>query len=291
MAKNIKVGYGVDIDAVAGWIGSYGGEDSPDDITRGIYAGKVGIPRLLKLFRTYGIKATWFTPGQSAETFPEECKKIVEEGHEIGLHGYSHENPLALTRDQEEKILVKSLEILTPLYGKEPVGYVAPWWELSPNTIDLLVKYGVKYDHSLMHHDFQCYYAPTAEKIYPIDYDKDPDTWMKPLEFGKETDVIEIPANWYLDDLPPMMFIKKSPNSFGWISPDVILQLWKDQFDFMYREYDDAVFPMTIHPDVSGRPQCILMHEKLIDYINKHPGVNWCTMSEIAEDFRSKNPK
>lgn len=291
MAKNIKVGYGVDIDAVAGWIGSYGGEDSPDDITRGIYAGKVGIPRLLKLFRTYGIKATWFTPGQSAETFPEECKKIVEEGHEIGLHGYSHENPLALTRDQEEKILVKSLEILTPLYGKEPVGYVAPWWELSPNTIDLLVKYGVKYDHSLMHHDFQCYYAPTAEKIYPIDYDKDPDTWMKPLEFGKETDVIEIPANWYLDDLPPMMFIKKSPNSFGWISPDVILQLWKDQFDFMYREYDDAVFPMTIHPDVSGRPQCILMHEKLIDYINKHPGVNWCTMSEIAEDFRSNNPK
>lgn len=291
MAKDIKVGYGVDIDAVAGWIGSYGGEDSPDDITRGIYAGKVGIPRLLKLFKTYGIKATWFTPGQSAETFPEECKRIVEEGHEIGLHGYSHENPLALTRDQEEKILVKSLEILTKLYGKEPVGYVAPWWELSPNTIDLLVKYGVKYDHSLMHHDFQCYYAPTAEKIYPIDYDKDPDTWMKPLEYGKETDVIEIPANWYLDDLPPMMFIKKSPNSFGWISPDVILQLWKDQFDFMYREYDDAVFPMTIHPDVSGRPQCILMHEKLIDYINKHPGVRWCAMAEIAEDFKAKNPK
>jgi peptidoglycan/xylan/chitin deacetylase (PgdA/CDA1 family) len=291
MTKNIKVGYGVDIDAVAGWIGSYGGEDSPDDITRGIYAGKVGIPRLLKLFKTYGIKATWFTPGQSAETFPEECKSIVEEGHEIGLHGYSHENPLALTKDQEEKILVKSLEILTKLYGKEPIGYVAPWWELSSNTIDLLVKYGVKYDHSLMHHDFQCYYAPTAEKIYPIDYDKDPDTWMKPLEYGQETDVIEIPANWYLDDLPPMMFIKKSPNSFGWISPDVILQLWKDQFDFMYREYDDAVFPMTVHPDVSGRPQCILMHEKLIDYINKHPGVKWCTMSEIAEDFRAKNPK
>lgn len=289
--KDIKVGYGVDIDAVAGWLGSYGGEDSPDDITRGIYAGKVGIPRLLKLFRTYGIKATWFTPGQSAETFPEECKQIVEEGHEIGLHGYSHENPLALTPEQEEKILVKTREILTDLAGKEPVGYVAPWWELSPVTIELLTKYGVKYDHSLMHHDFQMYYAPTAEKWYNIDYDKDPDTWMKPMEYGKETDVIEIPANWYLDDLPPMMFIKKSPNSFGWVSPDVILQLWKDQFDYMYREYDDAVFPMTIHPDVSGRPQCIIMHEKLIDYINKHPGVRWCTLSEMAEDFAAKNPK
>jgi peptidoglycan/xylan/chitin deacetylase (PgdA/CDA1 family) len=289
--KDIKVGYGVDLDAVAGWIGSYGGEDSPDDITRGVFAGKVAVPRLLKLFRTCGITTTWFIPGQSAETFPDECKQVVEEGHEISLHGYSHENPLQLTREQEEKVLIRSKETLTKLAGKEPAGYVAPWWELSSNTIDLLQKYGVKYDHSLMHHDFQCYYAPRAEKIYPIDYSKDPDEWMKPMEWGEETDVIEIPANWYLDDLPPMMFIKKAPNSFGWVSPDVILQLWKDQFDYMYREYEDAVFPMTIHPDVSGRPQCILMHEKLIEYINKHPGVRWCTMSEMADDFAAKNPK
>jgi peptidoglycan/xylan/chitin deacetylase (PgdA/CDA1 family) len=289
--KDIKVGYGVDIDAVAGWIGSYGGQDSPDDITRGVYAGKVGVPRLIKLFKKFDIQATWFTPGHSAETFPKEMKQIVDEGHEIGLHGYTHENPLALTPKQEEKILVKTKKILTKLAGKEPVGYVAPWWELSPVTIDLLVKHGVKYDHSLMHHDFQCYYAPRAEKIYPIDYSKDPDEWMKPMEYGAETPVIEIPANWYLDDLPPMMFIKKSPNSFGWISPDVILKLWKDQFDFCYREYDDAVFPMTIHPDVSGRPQCILMHEQLIQYIKGHPGVRFCTMREMADDFAKKNPK
>jgi peptidoglycan/xylan/chitin deacetylase (PgdA/CDA1 family) len=289
--KDIKVSYGVDIDAVAGWLGSYGGEDSPDDITRGIYAGKVGIPRLLKLFRTFDIQATWFVPGHSAETFPKETKQIVDEGHELGLHGYSHENPLALAPKQEEKILVKTRELLTKLGGREPVGYVAPWWELSPVTIDLLSKYGVKYDHSLMHHDFQCYYAPKGEKWYKIDYTKDPDEWMKPLVFGQETRVIEIPANWYLDDLPPMMFIKKAPNSFGWVSPDVIFQLWKDQFDFLYREYDDGVFPMTIHPDVSGRPQCILMHERLIRYIKGHPGVRFCKMEEIAEDFARKNPK
>lgn len=51
MAKEILVAYGVDIDAVAGWLGSYGGEDSPDDISRGLFAGEVGIPRLLKLFK------------------------------------------------------------------------------------------------------------------------------------------------------------------------------------------------------------------------------------------------
>ncbi len=63
MAKEILVAYGVDIDAVAGWLGSYGGEDSPDDISRGLFAGEVGIPRLLKLFKKYHLPATWFAPG------------------------------------------------------------------------------------------------------------------------------------------------------------------------------------------------------------------------------------
>ncbi|UUZ84970.1 hypothetical protein LJK88_16015 [Paenibacillus sp. P26] len=54
--KEILVAYGVDVDAVAGWLGSYGGEDSPDDISRGLFAGEVGTPRLLKLFDKYNLK-------------------------------------------------------------------------------------------------------------------------------------------------------------------------------------------------------------------------------------------
>ena len=50
MAKEILCGFGIDVDAVAGWLGSYGGEDSPDDISRGMFAGEVGSLRLLKLF-------------------------------------------------------------------------------------------------------------------------------------------------------------------------------------------------------------------------------------------------
>ena len=56
--KDIKVCYGIDVDCVAGWLGSYGGEDSPCDISRGVFAGRVGIPRLLDLFDRYGIKTT-----------------------------------------------------------------------------------------------------------------------------------------------------------------------------------------------------------------------------------------
>ncbi|EKO4729347.1 polysaccharide deacetylase [Campylobacter coli] len=291
MAKEILVAYGVDIDAVAGWLGSYGGEDSPDDISRGLFAGEVGIPRLLKLFKKYNIPATWFAPGHSIETFPEQMKMIVDAGHEIGAHGYSHENPIAMSAKQEEDVLLKSIELIEKISGKKPSGYVAPWWEFSNITNELLLKHGIKYDHSLMHNDFTPYYVRVGDKWTKIDYSKDAKEWMKPLVRGQETDLIEIPANWYLDDLPPMMFIKKSPNSFGFVSPRDIGQMWIDQFDWVYREMDYAIFPMAIHPDVSARPQVLLMHERIIEHINKHEGVKWVNLNDMADDFSKRFPR
>ncbi|EDO6653615.1 polysaccharide deacetylase [Campylobacter coli] len=291
MAKEILVAYGVDIDAVAGWLGSYGGEDSPDDISRGLFAGEVGIPRLLKLFKKYNIPATWFAPGHSIETFPEQMKMIVDAGHEIGAHGYSHENPIAMSAKQEEDVLLKSIELIEKISGKKPSGYVAPWWEFSNITNELLLKHGIKYDHSLMHNDFTPYYVRVGDKWTKIDYSKDAKEWMKPLVRGQETDLIEIPANWYLDDLPPMMFIKKSPNSFGFVSPRDIGRMWIDQFDWVYREMDYAIFPMTIHPDVSARPQVLLMHERIIEHINKHEGVKWVNLNDMADDFSKRFPR
>lgn len=289
--KEIFVAYGVDVDAVAGWLGSYGGEDSPDDISRGLFAGEVGTPRLLKLFEKYNLQTTWFIPGHSIETFPEQTQMVVEGGHEIGIHGYSHENPIAMTPKQEEDILLKCIDLVESVSGKRPTGYVAPWWEFSNVTNELLLKHGIKYDHSLMHNDFSPYYVRVGDNWTRIDYSRQADAWMKPLQRGTETDLIEIPANWYLDDLPPMMFIKKSPNSHGFVNPRDIEQMWRDQFDWVYREHDYAVFTMTVHPDVSGRPQVLLMHERLIEYINGHDGVRWATFNEIADDYAKRFPR
>ena len=78
--KRILCAYGVHVDAVAGWLGSYGGEDSPGDISRGVFAGEVGTPRLLKLFDRLGIKTSWFIPGHSIESFPTETRMVAEAG-------------------------------------------------------------------------------------------------------------------------------------------------------------------------------------------------------------------
>jgi peptidoglycan/xylan/chitin deacetylase (PgdA/CDA1 family) len=291
MTKDILCGFGIDVDAVAGWLGSYGGEDSPDDISRGMFAGEVGSPRLLKLFDRLGLRTTWFIPGHSIETFPEQMKAVADAGHEIGIHGYSHENPIAMTRAQETAVLDKCIDLVEKLSGRRPTGYVAPWWEFSNVSNELLLERGIKYDHSLMHDDFTPYYVRVGDRWTKIDYAGRPEDWMKPLERGRETGLIEIPANWYLDDLPPMMFIKKAPNSHGFVNPRDIEQMWRDQFDWVYREMDYAVFPITIHPDVSGRPQVLMMLERLVDYIRGHAGVRFVTMDEMADDFARRFPR
>jgi hypothetical protein len=100
-----------------------------------------------------------------------------------------------------------------------------------------------------------------------------------------------------------MMFVKDSANSHGFVDPHVIEQKWKDHFSYLYREERDFVMPITIHPDVSGRPRgflaigvrdadgadVLMMLERFIKWVNTHEGVEWVTMAEIAEDFRSKN--
>jgi peptidoglycan/xylan/chitin deacetylase (PgdA/CDA1 family) len=290
MEKTLLATIGIDIDAVAGWIGSYGGADSPSDIQRGIWAGEIGTLRLLKLFERYNIKTSWFIPGHSIETFPRQVEQIVDAGHEIGAHGYLHENPVSMTPQQEEDVLAKSVELVEKVSGRRPRGYVAPWWEMSSQTAELLLKYGFKYDHSQAYRDFVPFYARVGEHWSKIDFSKPASHWMHPLEHGHEVDLVEIGTNWYIDDLPPMMYMKAAPNSHGFVSPRDIEVLWRDQFDWVYRELDSAIFPITIHPDVSGRPQVLLMLERLMDYMNGHTGIRWVTMEEVAEDFRRRYP-
>ena len=288
--KKIICAFGTDIDSVAGWIGSYGGGDSPSDIQRGVFASEVGNIRLLNLFKKSKIKTTFFIPGHSIESFPDQVKRIVDEGHEIGAHGYLHENPVAMTPTQEEDVLAHCVDIIERLSGKKPRGYVAPWWEMSAHTAALLQKYGFEYDHSQGYRDFQPFYARVGDSWNLIDYSKTAKEWMRPMKHGKEIDLVEIGANWYVDDLPPMMFMKKAPNSHGFVNPRDIEEMWRDQFDWVYREMEYGVFPFTIHPDVSGRPQVLLMLERLIKHINNHEHVEWMTFEDMARDFRTRFP-
>ncbi|KAJ5822455.1 hypothetical protein N7447_004795 [Penicillium robsamsonii] len=211
------------------------------DISRGIHGATVGVDRILSFLDRHHIKATWFVPAHSLQSFLSQVVKIRDGGHEIGAHGYTHEHMSALNSIQEEEVLSQSLQILTSFLGKQPKGWTAPAWKPSPHTVPLLEKYGFEYDHSLMHHDSQMYHLPYS-----------PSTWMQPMGALHASSIVEIPANWHLDD---WLAFNVGNGGNGFVDPNLILRLWTEQFDFYYKEYDSFVFPMTIHPQVGGSPR------------------------------------
>lgn len=83
----------------------------------------------------------------------------------------------------------------------------------------MLLKYGIEYDHSMSHEDHTAYWLRTGDEWTKIDYSKKAESWMKPLVRGQDTGLVEIPASWHVDDLPPLMFIKGSPNSVCTLFP------------------------------------------------------------------------
>src|SRR5699024_11371588 len=125
-----------------------GGEDSPNDIQRGMFAGEVGVPRLRTLLERRGLPATWFVPGHSIETFPQQIEDVVNSGFEIGCHGYSHENPVAMSPQQEADVLGRRIELVNQITGEDPRGYVWRWWVGRETTAQLWVDSGLRHGYS-----------------------------------------------------------------------------------------------------------------------------------------------
>ncbi|PWY71215.1 hypothetical protein BO83DRAFT_446676, partial [Aspergillus eucalypticola CBS 122712] len=127
-------------------------------------------------------------------------------------------------------------------------------WEVSTEGVNLLLDYGIEYDHSPGDHDCQCFYTRVNDSWTKIDYTKNAETWIKSFVRSNPSVLVQIPGIWYIDDLFSMKFIKSSANSHGWVSPCDVEDIWRDTFDYYYQKYDEFVFSITIHPDVSGRP-------------------------------------
>ncbi|EXJ57395.1 hypothetical protein A1O7_07742 [Cladophialophora yegresii CBS 114405] len=298
MTKKVLVGYGIDVDAVSGWIDTKDGSSAdPVDISRGIFGAVVGIDRLLKLWDRYKIKASWYVPAHSVESFPKQIAKIRDAGHEIGLHGYTHEYVSGLSEQQERDVLQKSIQVLTDFTGKKPRGWTAPAWTMSPRSIHLLEEMGIEYDHSSMHHDclisrtpFSNYsvkttgYKAQKQPASPSSDAPSAATWMTPMLAPQLSSVVTVPANWHLDDWPP--FQPGDGGSDGFVDPNVLENIWKEHFLYFYEEYDEFVFPLSIHPQVSGKPHVLRMHQRMIEWINTFQGVEWCTFGEMVDQYK-----
>lgn len=125
------------------------------------------------------------------------------------------------------------------------------------------------------------------------DFGKPASTWMKPMGKMQRRDVVEIPGNWDCTDFAAFNFVPAAPNSHGYVSPHVIEQNWKDMFTWLYNDAASKgdgstfLFSLTIHPQSSGKPHVLAMHERFIPWLKKHAGVEFVTCGRVNEEVRS----
>jgi peptidoglycan-N-acetylglucosamine deacetylase len=260
-----------DFDAVALWVSSFN-QTTATPVSRGEYGARVGIDRVLAVLRGKGIKATFFVPAHTAVSFPLQTRRIFEEGHEIGVHGYCHETPIGYTRAAEADLLDRSIAKLRSVLGSDftPFGYRSPAWDLSAYSVELLVDRGFLYDSSMMADDFTPYRARRGDRV-------DEEAFVQ----GEVTRLIEMPVAWELDDFPYFTFINK-PVFGGLRSPDDVYNCWRGEFDYCHTAQNDGLFTLTMHPQIIGRGPRIEMLSRLIDYMQSQSNVHFATLGDEA---------
>ena len=266
--KRIAVNLGVDFDAQSIWLGAFN-IPTPAMMARGEFGAMVGAPRLLELYRRYGIRSTWFTPGHTIDTFPEVCRQVQADGHELACHGYYHENPTEIERDTERRLMELALSTFDRQLGIRPAGYRSPSWGYSESTLDLIEELGFVYDSSLMGRDL----VPYRPRRWQV-------RWEQGNVAGRASRVLEIPVSWYLDDFPPLAYV--TGFQAGLADTEVTLRRWKDIFDYAYDRVDSAAYAMAVHPQVIGQAHHMLMFERLVEHIASRDGVWFATCEEIA---------
>jgi peptidoglycan/xylan/chitin deacetylase (PgdA/CDA1 family) len=233
------------------------GGESIGRLSQGQYGNRQGVPRILDILDRSSVKATFFVPAVTALLYPDEQRGIVQDGHEIGIHGWIHERNSVLPLEAERELQMRSADVLEKVTGQRPLGIRTPSWDFSPHTLAITKEMGLVYDSSLMA-DVDCYEL---------------------LMDGTETGVVELPVEWIRDDA-----VYFNMNRFAalrpYTPPTDVFDIFKREFDAAYRE--GGVFQLTLHPHVIGYRSRIWILYELIDYIRGHAGVWFATHADIA---------
>jgi peptidoglycan/xylan/chitin deacetylase (PgdA/CDA1 family) len=266
-----------DFDTMSGLIAR--GLTTATPVSRGEF-GAAAVPRILALLRKYDVRATWFVPGFTLETYPAQCEAVLAAGHEIGHHGWTHLPPNDMTREQEEAGLVRANEQIKKLSGQNARGYRSPSWDLSPNSVELLLKHGFFYETSMMGDDYTPYRVRQGD-VVEIE---------KPMVFGAPTRLIEMPISWTLDDFPHFEFLRmKTQLMPGLQNASGVLENWTNDYLYLRNNLDWGILTYTFHPYVIGRGHRMMILEKLLKTIAEG-GAQFVTMEDAAREYDQRVP-
>jgi peptidoglycan/xylan/chitin deacetylase (PgdA/CDA1 family) len=223
----------------------------------GQYGSRVGVPRILKILATYDVPATFYVPAVSALLHPDEQRRVVAEGHEVGIHSWIHELNSALPYEPEKDLMQRAVDTLERITGVRPVGARTASWDFSPHTLRITRDLGLLYDSSLM---------------------ADEDCYELVLE-GEPTGVIELPVEWVRDDA--VYFVMHRFQSLRpYTPPASVFDIFRREFEAAYEE--GGIFQLTAHPHIIGHRSRVWIIEELIKLARAKGDVWFATHAEVA---------
>jgi peptidoglycan/xylan/chitin deacetylase (PgdA/CDA1 family) len=225
------------------------------------YGPTVAMPRILATYRKFGLKQTFFMPAWCMEQYPEVVEAVLDDGHEIGHHGYIHELPNAVSREEEHYWLKRSIDVIVSMTGQRPRGWRAPLYGASSHSFDLLKEEGFEYDASLMGDDIP---------------------YLVQLRNGGE--LIELPTHWGIDDWVQFVHSPELDYMLPIQAPSVGVQVFKEEFDAAWEYGGLLVTPW--HPFVTGRLARWHQVEGFIKYMLAKGDVWFAPLEDIAHHVR-----
>ncbi|BBY17390.1 polysaccharide deacetylase family protein [Mycolicibacterium litorale] len=220
------------------------------------YGPDVGVPRILDMLDELRVPATFFVPGWVAEHRVGLAASIVDRGHEVAHHSYSHRSPVTMTPVQERADFARALDVFEA-QGIEIRGHRAALWGASWQTPGLIAEHGLAYDSSLMGDD----------RPYRIATDTGP--------------IVELPVHWSLDDWEQYAYVPEPHVGSVIESPVKVAEMWRAELDGM-RRYR-CLFNLCVHPFLSGRPGRIAALRGLIEYALELGDVAFARCRDVAD--------
>jgi peptidoglycan/xylan/chitin deacetylase (PgdA/CDA1 family) len=219
--------------------------------------GELGVERILAILHRHAVPATFFVPGVTALLHPGEQRRLVAEGHEVGLHGWIHEVASSLAPEEERALMLRSADTLERVTGVRPAGMRAPSFEISRETLLIAEAMGLAYDASLMGHD-------------------DP---HEIIVDGRVLKLLEIPAAWVRDD-GAYLWIERFNALRPYTPPADVMDIFRRELDAAHEQ--GGLFQLLMHPHVIGYRSRIWILEEIIRHAKSLGGVWFATHREIA---------
>jgi allantoinase len=217
-------------------------------MTWGTYGGRAGVWRLMKILDANGVPATFCANAKSMELAPQAVEQMLRSGHEIAAHSYTQDNIVAyLTRDEEQAVIRRCIEVFRRLTGAPPKGWLSPVLASSAHTEELLTTAGF-----LWYGDYNHIDLPFCAK-------------------NRNGTIVAFPHSDYADH----RVLRGNPRDW--------YDVYKDTFDYLYQNEPTAFLNVTVHCHFGGRPLMAAMVDKILKYFSGFPDVWMARHDRLAQ--------